>query len=341
MKKTKVFALLLALVFVLAACGGQGGTATSSTETPAATEVTLHRGYGAPHGEKSFGRVVVAVAGDKIVGVALDEFQYMAKDGNTGVPNSDKGLAEGTVADVVLGSKVVNSESYSAHMTEAAQSTVSIADNYKAIEAFATGKTIAEVEKVATDNEAGKPVDAVTGATLVDTVGYLQLIVDTAKSDTFVSTGTVADVANLKLGAVQIAAHGERSFADVVTAVEGDKIVATSIDEFQYIDNGEGVPNATAGFGENFADAAKPLASKLVNSDLYSKNMTEKAQSTVSYQDNLKAIQDFAAGKTISEVETVTKDNEAGKPVDAVSGATFVDTVGYLTGVVEAANAAQ
>lgn len=335
MKRVRAIALVLALVLVLAACGGQ---TTGNTDTKGA-EITLHRGYGAPHGDKAFGRVVVAMNGDKILAVSLDEFQYLAKEGNTGVPNSDKGFGEGAKAEVVLASKVVNSATYSENMKKA-KSTVTIADNFKAIETFAVGKTVAELEKVANDNEAGKPVDAVTGATLVDTVGYLKLIAETAKSTTFVTKGSATDASKVKLGAAQFAAHGEKAVADVVTAVEGDKVVATSIDEFQYT-AGTGVPSSDGAFGENYADAAKPLVSKLQNAEAYSKNMAEKGKSTVSYDKNLVAIQDFAAGKTIADVEKVTTDNEAGKPVDAVTGATLVDTVGYLSAVVAAAKAAK
>lgn len=50
-------------------------------------EITLKQTYGAPHGDKSFGDAVVALEGDKIVGVSMDELQYF---GENGLPNSDK-----------------------------------------------------------------------------------------------------------------------------------------------------------------------------------------------------------------------------------------------------------
>ena len=63
-------------------------------------------------------------------------------------------------------------------MKDKAGSTVSIADNYDAIEKFCVGKTIKELEDVANSEN---PVDAVSGATLVDTKGYLEAIIEVAK----------------------------------------------------------------------------------------------------------------------------------------------------------------
>lgn len=99
MKKTSIIALLAALVLLVASVGFAA----------AETEVVLHRGYGAPHGERSFARAAVLTAGDKIVAVTIDEFQYMAPaEGLTPVPNSDKGFAAGAKEGMVLISKRVN-----------------------------------------------------------------------------------------------------------------------------------------------------------------------------------------------------------------------------------------
>lgn len=160
-------------------------TEATSEETEAAAEgtneITLHRHYGSPHGDRGFGRVVVAMAGDKIVDVAMDEFQYFAADSNPiGVPNSDGAFGEGTKEGFVLGSKLENNESYSASMAEKAGSTVAFADNFQAIIDFTKGKTVAEIEEVIASAEPGKAIDAVSGATLADTAGYLQMIVDAA-----------------------------------------------------------------------------------------------------------------------------------------------------------------
>jgi hypothetical protein len=82
---------------------------------------------------------------------------------------------------MVLGSKVANSETYSANMAKAG-STVAIADNFAAIEEFALGKTVTELEQTVSGSSAEDLIDAVTGATLVDTKGYLESVVAAAKA---------------------------------------------------------------------------------------------------------------------------------------------------------------
>ena len=62
-----------------------------------------------------------------------------------------------------------------------AGSTVAIADNFRAIEAFAEGKTVAKLENILASYSKTELVDTVTGATLVDTDGYLRAIVEAAK----------------------------------------------------------------------------------------------------------------------------------------------------------------
>ncbi len=225
---------------------------------------------------------------------------------------------------------------YSALMVEHAKATKEIAANYDAIQDFAKGKTVAELEAVIAASEPGKPVDAISSSTLADTVGYLQVIVDAAKSTEFTSVGVVANSDNVVLVAGQGAPHGTKSFGDAVVALEDGKIVAANIDEFQYM-AGTGVPNSDQKFGENYADAEKVLASKLVNNEQYSKNMADKAGSTVLLADNYKAIENFAVGKTAAELADFVAQQEAGKPVDAVTGSTLADTVGYLNLLAEVA----
>jgi hypothetical protein len=68
-----------------------------------------------------------------------------------------------------------------------------------------------------------------------------------------------------------------------------------------------------------------------------------KAGSTVALDVNYDLIQDFCVGKTVAELEAVIAgfNGDATAAVDAVTGATLVDTLGYLTGLLEAAKAAQ
>ena len=146
----------------------------------------------------------------------------------------------------------------------------------------------------------------------------------------------------VKLGQVDYAAHGNKCFAVLTVAMQGDTIVAAYIDEFQFMaaDSSVGVPNSDAGFGESYPEG-KVLASKKVNSETYSANMATKAGSTVALMDNYAAIEAFVTGKTVAELEAAIEGKTAEEMVDAVSGCTLVDTLGYVKGLIEAAKAAQ
>ena len=115
---------------------------------------------------------------------------------------------------------------------------------------------------------------------------------------------------------------------------------AAYIDEYQVGAGMVGVPNSENGFG-GFADG-KVLYSKRVNAEAYSANMA-KSGSTVALDVNYDLIQEFVVGKTIAELETIIAGfgGDATKAVDAVSGATLVDTLGYLQGLLAAAKAAK
>lgn len=150
----------------------------------------------------------------------------------------------------------------------------------------------------------------------------------------------------IKLGQVDYAAHGTGCFAVITAAVQDDVIVAAKIDEFQFIGDREdlaaiGVPNSDGSFGDNYPEG-KVLGSKRVNNELYSLNM-QRAGSTVQIAANYDAIEAFATGKTIAELEAFvngyTADTKA-EAIDAVAGATTADTWGYLQGILAAAKAA-
>ena len=134
---------------------------------------------GAPHGEKSFGDCVVALEDGKIIAASFDEFQYIDK--GLGITNEDDSFTESyKERQNALVSKLENNEEYSKLMTEKSGSKVTIKDNYEAIQNFVAGKTVDEVkEAISTAKEDGT-IDAVSGATLKDTAGYLQMIVDVA-----------------------------------------------------------------------------------------------------------------------------------------------------------------
>ena len=151
----------------------------------------------------------------------------------------------------------------------------------------------------------------------------------------------VADATNVKMGRVNYAAHGDKSFAVVVAAMVEDKIVGTSIDEFQFMgsDVATGVPSSDGAFGENYPEGTV-LGSKRTNTEYYSGNMEKKAGSTVAIHENFNAIEAYATGKTVTELEKILEENTDEQMVDVVSGATLADTKGYLTSILEAAKAA-
>ena len=149
----------------------------------------------------------------------------------------------------------------------------------------------------------------------------------------------LAETHEVKLGQVQWAAHGTKCFAVMTVVVEGDVIVAALIDEYQFGSGMTGVPNSEVMFAN---EEGKVLYSKRVNAEAYSTNM-QKAGSTVALDVNYDLIQAFVVGKTVSELEAAIAGfgGDATKAVDAVSGATLVDTLGYLQGLLAAAKAAK
>ncbi|MDO4483859.1 MAG: hypothetical protein Q4C54_05340 [Clostridia bacterium] len=149
-------------------------------------------------------------------------------------------------------------------------------------------------------------------------------------------------LAEVKLGQVDYAAHGDKCFAVITAAVDGDTIVGAIIDEFQFMapDGAVGVPNSDKGFGESYPEG-KVLISKRANNELYSGNMATKAGATTMLADGYKAIEDYCTGKTIAELEEILAGTEPTAMVDAVTGCTLVDTYGYVSGILEAAKAAQ
>ena len=149
----------------------------------------------------------------------------------------------------------------------------------------------------------------------------------------------LAETHEVKLGQVQWAAHGTKCFAVMTVVVEGDVIVAALIDEYQFGADMIGVPNSEVMFTN---EEGKVLYSKRVNAEAYSTNM-QRAGSTVALDVNYDLIQAFVVGKTVSELEAAIAGfgGDATKAVDAVSGATLVDTLGYLQGLLAAAKAAQ
>ena len=149
------------------------------------------------------------------------------------------------------------------------------------------------------------------------------------------------------MGQVDYAAHGDKAFAVITVALQDDVILAAKIDEFQFMADREdlkavGVPNSDGGFGTAYPEG-QVLGSKRANSDLYSLNM-QRAGSTVQIAANFNAIEAYAKGKTVAELEAAvngyTEETKA-EFIDAVTGATTADTWGYMRGILAAAKAAK
>lgn len=308
---------------------------TEASESPAVEgNLVLHRAY-PDEASRSFTTVVVATSADKIIDAFIDEYQYFGEDeGYEGVPNSDKGFGEGAKEGRILASKIVNKDPYSEAMKNAGGE-VTLMDNYNAVTDFVKGKTIAELEEVLNEDDE-KIMDAISGATFSSTPNLLRYIVEAAKDNTFAIGAEAENPENIELRYVLGAPHGEKSFANAVVAVEGDKIVAASIDEYQYIEEGITSQGEGSDFANDYADSKTVLASKLENNDFYSDLMAEKAGSTVTIKENFEAIENFVAGKTVEEIKETIAGAKEGEKVEAVSGATLADTAGYLQLIVDA-----
>ncbi|HBG02674.1 MAG TPA: hypothetical protein DDW87_14090 [Firmicutes bacterium] len=169
MKKTLILALVL--VSVLSIAGASF----------AAEPILMGKADYAAHGTRCFTVAVVALQGDVIVGAYLDEYQMLPRAETVGVPNSDLDFGNAFAnPDQALASKKLNSEYYSNNMAKAG-STVTIADNFTALEQFVVGMTVAELEAFVTANDKEATVDMVTGATLVDNHGYLSAFLAAAQ----------------------------------------------------------------------------------------------------------------------------------------------------------------
>lgn len=375
MKKTNLTtaALILACGLSMTGCSGSGTDATTAAETTAAqttvqetttaeteetttleaseeettqaetekaseggAELRIGQVEGAAHGDKCF-TVATAVIdeNDTIVAAFIDEYQFLDSE-QMGVPNSDAFIEDGSVAEgKVLGSKRVNNEYYSENM-EKAGSTVPIAVNFDQIQQFAMGKTSGELKELA-GKTPEEVMDAVSGATLADTAGYLSVIADAAdaaKENPGVSYE--GDVTGLALNVAEAAAHGTKCFTITAALTDGTNVVLSYIDEFQFLDSEQmGVPNSASFTEGGSVLDGKVLGSKRVNNEYYSENM-KKAGSTVEIAANFDAIQEFVNGKTIDELKELTG-KTAEEVVDAVSGATLADTLGYITAIVATA----
>jgi hypothetical protein len=172
----KILAILLAVLML-----------TASFSALAEGEILIGQVDYAAHGTGCFAVITAVVQDDTIIAAKIDEFQFLSDREDlpaVGVPNSDGSFGGNYPEGKVLGSKRVNNDLYSLNMQRAG-STVQIAANYDAIEAYVTGKTIAELEATLagyTEETKADFIDAVSGATTADTLNYVKGFVAAAKA---------------------------------------------------------------------------------------------------------------------------------------------------------------
>ena len=173
----------LPLVTVVTEPTAQDTPPASDVATSEKTTIKMGRAEYAAHGTKCFTVAVVAMAGDKIVGASIDDYQFLGKDVAKGVPNSDKDFGKNYKDPaMVLSSKRANAAYYSENMKKEGGATIAIDKNFDAIESYAAGKTAAELDGTLSEKGKDKMVDAVSGATLKDTYGYVSAIIAAAKN---------------------------------------------------------------------------------------------------------------------------------------------------------------
>lgn len=149
---------------------------------PAMAEAKIGQTLFAAHGTKCFSLLTVAVDGDVIVDAYIDEFQIMDSTLTTPVPNAEAMFGANLGENQQLASKRVNDAYYSELLASHAGATNTLVAGYEAIEAFVTGKTVAELEALLAGTTKEAMVDAVAGSTLVDTYGYIAGLVEAAKT---------------------------------------------------------------------------------------------------------------------------------------------------------------
>lgn len=315
----------------------KAGSAAADKPKMGSTQVDLHRGYAAAHGSQSFAQAVVAVLDGKILAANVDEYQFLGADtpNVVPVPNSGTKFDEGIAEGKVLASKTDNDVAYSAMIAEKAGSTQSWRTSMTAIEAFAAGKTPAELADLAQQGIDGSiGIDTVSGATLEDTFNYLKAIADVAANDVAVSTGWFdGDPSSLVLRRTSAACRTTHATANAVALTQGDRIVAASVDEFEFEDASsglQGVPNSDADLAKNFPEG-KVLVSKRSNDEAYSALMAKgKRGSQQSWVTSMTSIEETAEGLRANEATRLQ--------VETLTGSTLACGTNYAAAIALAAS---
>lgn len=146
----------------------------------------------------------------------------------------------------------------------------------------------------------------------------------------------------VKVGRVHYAGDHDTGFKVVAVAIQGDKIVDVSIDEYYLFDEASGAKDVTLGkgsFKQNYPEG-KVLGSKRENSAIYSPKM-EVAGSTQTIEESFSALEEYCIGMTVSELEDLLNDHDADSIMDVETGSTLTSNHDYLKGVLLAAKDAQ
>ena len=249
-KRLSIILTPILIIGLLAGCSSK----TTNTAAPASTEQTSQTGKADikigrtdfnAHGS-GFVVAMVALAGDKIAAVSIDEYQFMDPSQiKTPLPNTENlGKSYLDPTKMVLASKLQNVDYYSTNMANEGKATQTWDKNMAGVVDFAKGKTIDELDSAIKGNKGsdGKDkdpkTDAVASATFQSTNGYLSAILDAAQNASKANVSSSIDaskVSNLKIGRTDYNAHGTGFVIAGAVTLE-NKIVAVSIDEYQFMD---------------------------------------------------------------------------------------------------------
>ncbi|XMB87007.1 hypothetical protein RJG79_04210 [Mycoplasmatota bacterium WC44] len=147
---------------------------------------------------------------------------------------------------------------------------------------------------------------------------------------------------DVKLSTTEYAAHGTKSFNVTAVTMADGVVEGVKIDEYAFwqyasYNNVVCVPNGdnVEGLGQYYDGSTQCLGSKRANSDEYSAKMAEIAGATKTWLESIKAIEDYAVGKTLEELKGFNSET------DTIAGSTLIDTNNYLQSVIAAIEATE
>lgn len=150
---------------------------------------------------------------------------------------------------------------------------------------------------------------------------------------------------DVKIGTAYYATSDDGGMKVATVVLQGDKIVAVSLDELYFFNEEDNAKEITGGNGRlaNGYAEGKVLGSKRENTEIYTESM-KRAGSKQQISESYDAIEKFCVGKTVKELEDVInkiKNSDKEDGWDVISGSTLTGNQGYLESIVKAANAAK